>query len=74
MKKDRRRKRSRSRSKERSRDSKGTERKLQKMQSQLDNLTNVLSQIVKIKEKDAQQEVANEKITFSGKKAFIPYG
>lgn len=44
------------------------------MQSQLDNLTNVLSQIVKVKEKDVQQEVANEKITFSGKKAFIPYG
>lgn len=48
------------------RDSEGTEKKLQKMQSQLDYLSNILSQLVKVKEKKSYQAVIDEKIT--GKK------
>lgn len=68
MKKDRKRRRSRSRSKERKRGDGGTEEKLQKMQNQLNNLTNVLTQLVK-----SQQEMANTNTDLAGKKVLIPY-
>lgn len=68
MKKDRKRRRSRSRSKERKRGVGGTEEKLQKMQNQLNNLTNVLSQLVK-----SQQEMANTNTDVTGKKVLTPY-